>query len=377
MVKSYKLELMILKKLGEEKSEVPREELYKEVGEMYYAEQSIFPAESNFSHSLRDLVYLGMVEVGFDMGNLRRRYFGLTKKGEIYLGSLDIYHKGLLSSLVHYAEFHPKHVGKLIDLEEELKTLRKINFEGDTLNKIAENIKRKDESKKHPEGDKISLPVLGYLSLHATSKLRNRAQSEGKEVSNKKCSSSLEALESLANDEIAIIPSIPATTLREWMENNGELDRFIGDRTFLELCNYIISDESSYKSIKRGEKKPEVYSTASSPVREAIAENIGKDYVEDKDSVKAFHENAGSGVCLITENPAIAYALSDYNVIAYIEPAYFLINPDLCYEDTRTIKKELNDRNMVTQLNIHRALTNPNTSPVLDYLLEKGLEIKE
>ena len=162
------------------------------------------------------------------------------------------------------------------------------------------------------------------------------------------------------------------------MENNGELDRFIGDRTFLELCNYIISDESSYKSIKRGEKKPEVYSTASSPVREAIAENIGKDYVVDEESAKAFCENAGSGVCLITENPAIAYALSDCSrVIAYLEPSYFLINPDLCYEDTRTIKKELNDRNTVTQLNIHRALTNPNTSPVLDYLLEKGLEIKE
>jgi len=373
---SYELELMILKKL-EKNSEISRKELYEDVINMYKMEHNATPATSNFSHSLSDLMSYDIIEVNIDKKDTRKRYFRLTKKGETYLGSLDIYHKGLLSSLVHYDEFYPKHVGKLIDLEEELKTLRKINFEGDTLNKIAENIKRKDESKKHPKGDKISLPVLGYLSLHATSKLRNRAQSEGKEVSNKKFSSSSEALESLANDEIAIIPSIPATTLKEWMENNGELDRFIGDRTFLELCNYIISDKSSYKSIKRGEKKPEVYSTASSPVREAIAENIGKDYVEDKDSVKAFHENAGSGVCLITENPAIAYALSDYNVIAYIEPAYFLINPDLCYEDTRTIKKELNDRNMVTQLNIHRALTNPNTSPVLDYLLEKGLEIKE
>ena len=372
---SYELELMILKKL-EKNSEISRKELYEDVINMYKMEHNATPATSNFSHSLSDLMSYDIIEVNIDKKDTRKRYFGLTEKGKTYLGSLDIYHKGLLSSLVHYAEFHPKHIGKLIDLEEELKTLRKINFEGDTLNKIAENIKRKDESKKHPEGDKISLPVLGYLSLHATSKLRNRAQSEGKKVSNKKCSSSLEALESLANDEIAIIPSIPATTLREWMENNGELDRFIGDRTFLKLCNYIISDESSYKSIKRGEKKPEVYSTASSPVREAIAENIGKDYVVDEESAKAFCENAGSGVCLITENPAIAYALSDYNVIAYIEPAYFLINPDLCYEDTRTIKKELNDRNMVTQLNIHKSLTNPNTSPVLDFLLEKGLEIK-
>ena len=224
---SYELELMILKKL-EKNSEISRKELYEDVINMYKMEHNATPATSNFSHSLSDLMSYDIIEVNIDKKDTRKRYFRLTEKGEIYLGSLDIYHKGLLGSFVHYNEFYPKHIGKLIDLEEELKTLRKINFEGDTLNKIAENIKRKDESKKHPKGDKISLPVLGYLSLHATSKLRNQAQSEGKEVSNKKCSSSLEALESLANDEIAIIPSIPATTLREWMENNGELDRFIG-----------------------------------------------------------------------------------------------------------------------------------------------------
>jgi len=372
----YKLELMILKKLGKEKSRVSRKELYKEAGEMYYADHGIFPAESNFSRSLRDLVYLGMIEVGFDMENLQRRYFKLTDKGELYLRSSNIYHKGLLASLINYEEFYPKYVGKFVDLED-LKMLNKINFDDKSLHKIAKSIKKKRENEKSQKEDKISLPALGYLSLHATSKLRNRARKDGKEISYRKFSNSSEALESLANDEIAMIPSLPVTTLRDWMENEGKLDN-IGDRTFLELCNYIILDENAYNFIKRDEKKAEIYSTASSPVREAIARNIGKEYVVDKDSAKMFRENAGSGVCFVTENPAIACALSDYGrVIGYLEPSCFLINHNLCDEDPRDIKAELNNRNMVTQLNIHRSLTNPNTFPILDSLLEEAIGTKE
>ena len=343
---------------------------------MYYADRGIFPAESNFSRSLRDLVYLGMIEVGFDTENLQRRYFKLTDKGELYLRSSDIYHKGLLASLINYEEFYPKYVGKFVDLED-LRMLNKINFDDKSLYKIAKSIKKKRENEKYQKEDKISLPALGYLSLHATSKLRNRAQKDGKEISYRKFSNSSEALESLVNDEIAMIPSLPITTLRDWMENEGELDN-IGDRTFLELCNYIILDKNAYNFIKRDEKKAEIYSTASSPVREAIAKNIGKEYVVDKDSAKMFRENAGSGVCFVTENPAIACALSDYGrVIGYLEPAYFLINRNLYDEDPRDIKADVNNRNMVTQLNIHRSLTNPNTFPILDSLLGEAIRTKE
>jgi len=376
MRKSYKLELMILKNLEKRKSRVSRKELYKEVGDIYYADQGIFPAESNFSYSLKDLMGYGLIEVDIDKKDTRIRHFGLTDKGELYLRSSDIYHKGLLASLINYEEFYPKYVGKFVDLED-LRMLNKINFDDKSLYKIAKSIKKKRENEKYQKEDKISLPVLGYLSLHATSKLRNRARKEGKEISHRKFSNSSEALESLANDEIAMIPSLPITTLRDWMENEGELDN-IGDRTFLELCNYIISDENAYNFIKRDEKKAEIYSTASSPVREAIARNIGREYVVDKDSAKMFRENAGSGVCFVTENPAIACALSDYGrVIGYLEPSCFLINLNLCDEDPRAIKADVNNRNMGTQLNIHRSLTNPNTFPILDSLLEEAIGIKE